>query len=84
MNEQLLKTSGAVVLSSRKKLRKTLLGGGGGGGPRPPPPPPLVRPRVKLEKSTNFKALFPAVPMDLFSTGLKTKLTKKNFEGSNL
>ena len=32
MNEQLLKTSGADVLSSRKKLRKTSLGGGGGGG----------------------------------------------------
>ena len=31
MNEQVLKTSGANVLSSRKnKLRKTLLGGGGG------------------------------------------------------
>ena len=27
MNEQLLKTSGADVLSSRKKLRKTLWGG---------------------------------------------------------
>ena len=34
MNQQLLKTSGADVLSSRKKLRKTLWGvwGGGGGG----------------------------------------------------
>ena len=33
MNEQLLKTSGANVLSSRKKkLRIILLGGGGGGG----------------------------------------------------
>ena len=32
MNEQLLKTSGANVLSSRKnKLRIILLGGGGGG-----------------------------------------------------
>ena len=32
MNEQLLKTSGANVLSSRKnKLRKTVLGGGGVG-----------------------------------------------------
>ena len=29
MNEQLLKTPGADVLSSRKKLRKTLWGGGG-------------------------------------------------------
>ena len=28
MNEQLLKTSGADVLSSRKKLRKPLWGGG--------------------------------------------------------
>ena len=28
MNEQLLKTPGADVLSSRKKLRKTLWGGG--------------------------------------------------------
>ena len=33
MNEQLLKTSGADVLSSRKKLN--------------PPPPNLVRPGVK-------------------------------------
>ena len=32
MNEQLLKTSGADVLSSRKKVRKTSWGGGGGGG----------------------------------------------------
>ena len=40
MKEQLLKISGADVLSSRKKLRKTL----GGGGILPPPP--LVRPRV--------------------------------------
>ena len=31
MYEQLLKTSGADVLSSRKKLQKTLRGGGGGG-----------------------------------------------------
>ena len=30
MNEQLLKTPGADVLSSRKKLRKTLWGRGGG------------------------------------------------------
>ena len=33
MNEQLMKTAGANVLSSRKnKLRIILLGGGGGGG----------------------------------------------------
>ena len=32
MNKQLLKTSGANVLSSRKKLRKTLWRAGGGGG----------------------------------------------------
>ena len=32
MNEQLLKTSGADVLSSRKKLRKTLYSRGGVGG----------------------------------------------------
>ena len=31
MNEQLLKTSGADVLSSKRKLSKTLGGGGGGG-----------------------------------------------------
>ena len=36
MNEQLLKTPGADVLSSRKKLRKTLWGGGGGVGIPPP------------------------------------------------
>ena len=36
MKEQLLKTSGADVLSPRKRLRKTLLGDG-----IPPPPPPL-------------------------------------------
>ena len=39
MNKQLLKMSGAVVLSSRKKLRKTLWGGG-------IHPSPLVHPRV--------------------------------------
>ena len=39
MKEQLLKTSGADVLSSRKKLRKTL-----GGGEIPPAL--FVRPRV--------------------------------------
>ena len=39
MNEQLLKTPGADVLSSRKKLNPA---------PPPPPPPHLVRPRVKL------------------------------------
>ena len=41
MKKQLVKTSGADVLSSREKLRKT----SGGGGP--PPPPPLVLPKVK-------------------------------------
>ena len=41
MNEQLLKKSGADVLSSRTKLRKTL-----GGGIHRPLPPYLVRPRV--------------------------------------
>ena len=40
MNEQLLKTSGADVLSSRRKLKKTLRGG------IPTPPPDLVRPRL--------------------------------------
>ena len=40
MKEQLLKTSGADVLSSRKKFRKTL------GEWTPPPSRPLVRPRV--------------------------------------
>ena len=37
MNEQILKTSDADVLSSKKKLRKTLSGGG-----IHPPPPPLT------------------------------------------
>ena len=37
MNEQLLKTSGAYVLSSRKKLRKTLWG-----VTFTPPPPPIL------------------------------------------
>ena len=36
INEQLLKTSGAEVLSSKKKLKKTS-GGGGGGATSPPP-----------------------------------------------
>ena len=35
LNEQLLKTLGANVLSSRKKLRKTLQEGGGGIHPQP-------------------------------------------------
>ena len=44
INEQLLKTSGAEVLSFKKKTQKNLTGGGGapGGAPPPPPPPPLV------------------------------------------
>ena len=48
MKEQLLKTSGADILSSGKKLRKT--SGRGGIHPLPPPPthPPLVRLRVNL------------------------------------
>ena len=45
MNEQLLKTSGAAVLSSGKKLRKTLWVD----GIRPATSPPLlVRPEVNL------------------------------------
>ena len=47
MNEQLLKTSGADVLSSRGKLRKTLA------GMAPPPSPhphPIVCPRVNIMK----------------------------------
>ena len=42
MNNQLLKTSGADVLSSRKKTQKNLRGVASN-----PPPPLLVRPRVK-------------------------------------
>ena len=42
--EQLLKTSGADVLSSRGKLRKTLA------GMAPPPPHPIVCPRVNIMK----------------------------------
>ena len=44
IKEQLLKTSGADVVSSRKKLRKTL----GRGGIHPLLSPPLVRLRVNL------------------------------------
>ena len=44
MNEQLLKTSGADVLSSRKKLRKTLWGSG-----IHPPPPFYVRGLIGLK-----------------------------------
>ena len=40
---------------------------------------------IKLEKSANFKALFPAVPMDLCLLVVKqNSVKKKNFEGSNL
>ena len=39
MNEQLMKTSGADVLSSGKKTQKSLMGGGGD----IPPPPLYVR-----------------------------------------
>ena len=45
MNEQLLKTSGADVLSSRKKTQKNLGWGAGGGGH----PPPRVLPRVEIK-----------------------------------
>ena len=41
MNEQLLKTSGADVLSSGRKLRKTLGGWGG------------VLPRVNIDNNSN-------------------------------
>ena len=43
MNEQLLKASGADILSSSKKLRKTLWVEA-----IHSPPPPLVRPGVNL------------------------------------
>ena len=43
MNEQLLKTSGADVLSSGEKLRKSL-----GGVTSTTAPPPLVRSRVNV------------------------------------
>ena len=46
-----------------------------------PLPPHLVRPRVKLEKSTNFKALFPAVPTDLCLLVLKQNSVKKTSKG---
>ena len=94
---QLLKTSGAAVLSSRKTLRKTLWGEGVASPPAPCtsedykpnggchpirslPPPPLVRPRVKLPI---LGALSSSTDGSLL-TGHKTKLEKKNFEGSNL
>ena len=48
MNEQLLKTSGADVLSSRGKLRKTLAGMAP--PPLPPPPHAIVCPRVNIMK----------------------------------
>ena len=44
MNEQLLKTSDADVLSSGEKLRKSL----GGVTSTTAPPPPLVRSRVNV------------------------------------
>ena len=43
MNEQLLKTSGADVLSSRETTEKNLMWEGGG-----TPLPPVVYPRVNL------------------------------------
>ena len=49
MNEQLLKTSGANVLSSRKKLRKILREGGG-----VVHPPPRVLPRVEIKYEKNM------------------------------
>ena len=50
MNEQLLKTSGANVLSSRKKLRKTLWGVTFTASLPPPPPPTLYVQRLKNRK----------------------------------
>ena len=47
IDEQLLKTSGAEVLSPRKKIRKNLKGGGQPSSP--PPSTPLVRLRVKTQ-----------------------------------
>ena len=48
MNEQLLKTSGANVLSSKKKLRKILREGGGGASA------PRVLPRVEIKYEKNM------------------------------
>ena len=50
MNKQLLKTSGADVLSSRKKTQNNLMGGGGGGGGMPP-----VRPRVNKQNKKHLR-----------------------------
>ena len=50
MNKQILKTSGADVLSSRKKLRKTL-----GGGGIPPLPPLYIRGLIELCSETCIK-----------------------------
>ena len=50
MNEQLLKTSGANVLSSRKKLRKTLWGVTFTASPPPPYPPTLYVQGLKNRK----------------------------------
>ena len=47
MNEQLLKTSGAAVLSSGKKNSEKPYGWMAS-TPSPPPPPLLVRPEVNL------------------------------------
>ena len=49
MNEQLLRTSSADVLSSRKQTEKNLRRV----APPPPPPRPLVRPRVESSCSKN-------------------------------
>ena len=53
MNEQLLETSGADVLSYKKKLRKTWWEGGGVSTPSHP----LVRPRVKMTKSVTANCM---------------------------
>ena len=54
MNEQLLKTSGADVLSSRQNLEKPY--GGVGSFHRPPP---LVRPRVNIYINFSYSSSAP-------------------------
>ena len=93
---QLLKTSGAAVLSSGKKLRKTLWGEGVASNPHPlvrpriknlmgvasnlPPPPPLYVRGLSLNSLPILGALSSSTDGSLL-TGLKTKLSKKTSKG---
>ena len=71
MNEQLLRTSSADVLSSRKQTEKNLRRVA-------PPPPPLVRPRVESSCSKNSLEKVPILKYTVLISSCGTAAHPKN------